>query len=62
MLVRNVERRECEGRKQGGLTEVGGDVCGGAVIKHFPHSPLTLRVFWETVPVISATPKWFNGL
>jgi len=49
-LVRNVKHRDCEGRKQGGLTEVGGDVCGGAVIKHFPHSPLTLRVFGKPFP------------
>ena len=49
-LVRNVKQRDCEGRKQSGLTEVGGDVCGGAVIKHFPHSPLTLRVFGKPFP------------
>ena len=36
-LVRNVEHRDCEGRKKGRLSEVGGDVCGGTVIKHFPH-------------------------
>ena len=63
-LMRKVKCRDCEGRKQGGLMEVGGDVSGGAVIKHFPHSTLTLRVFWETIPAISATsipPKWFDG-
>ena len=34
-MVRNVEHRDCEGRKNGRLSEVGGDVCGGTVIKHF---------------------------
>ena len=50
MMVQNVERRVCEGRKKGKLSEVGGDVCGGAVIKHFLQFSLRLRVFGKPFP------------
>ena len=61
-LVWNVKHGDCEGRKQGGLTEVGGDVGGGAVIKHFPHSALTLRVFGKPFPRSALHRFLQNGL
>ena len=61
-LMRKVKHRDCEGRKQGGLTEVGGDMSGGAVIKQFPHSALTLRVFGKPFPRSALHRFLQNGL
>ena len=61
-LVRNVEHRDCKGRKQGRVAEVGGEVCGGAVIKHFPHSSLHLRVFGKPFPRLAMLQLHQRGL
>ena len=34
----------------------GNGVCGGTVIKHFPHFS-SFKGFWETVPAICAAPN-----
>ena len=61
-MVRNVERRDCEGRKKGRLSEVGGDVCGSVVIKHFLQFSLCLRVFGKPFPLLALLRLHQRGL